>query len=129
WRRGGWLTLALGFAFTSRPTIAIASATVSISVAPTAVAATSAATTAIATVATTPIASVATSALAERSAPGAGAAVRLRAFALVTFGRLEQCAARQVYPTLAVDLGNQHLDLIADVDHVLDRRHAVVGQL
>src|SRR5581483_1185182 len=43
--------------------------------------------------------------------------------------RLEQRAPREVDPALAVDLGDQDGHLVADVDHVFDARHPVVGQL
>src|SRR5262249_35420135 len=48
---------------------------------------------------------------------------------LAVLGRLEQCAARQVHATLAIDLGDQHLQLVANFDHVLDARHTIVRQL
>ena len=42
---------------------------------------------------------------------------------------LHRGLARQVDAALAVDLGDQHLDLVADGHDVLDGRDAVVGQL
>src|SRR6266540_3328607 len=42
---------------------------------------------------------------------------------------LEQGAAREVDAALSIDLGHQHGHLVADVDHVFDARHPVVGQL
>ena len=54
------------------------------------------------------------------------ARVLLTASLFAALGRLEQRSAREVDAALAVDLGDQHLDLVADVDHVLDGRHAVV---
>src|SRR6266536_1677305 len=43
--------------------------------------------------------------------------------------RLEQRPPREVDPALAIDLGHQHRDLVADVHHVLDARHPIVGKL
>src|SRR4029078_12316990 len=42
---------------------------------------------------------------------------------------LHRGLARQVYATLAVDLGHDDHHLVADGHHVLDGRHVVVGEL
>src|SRR6476659_5209841 len=42
---------------------------------------------------------------------------------------LHRGLAREVDPTLSVDLGHDDHDLVADGDDVLDRRDVVVGQL
>src|SRR5438477_464210 len=81
------------------------------------------ASTAVATVATTPFAE-------GTSAFTAAFAVALGLLALVTvLGRLEQRSSGQVHPPLAIDLGDEHLDLVADVHHIFDGGDTVVRKL
>src|SRR5207253_2132361 len=74
---------------------------------------------------------VAVATLAARRARGAILAITTVQAALWAalagvLARLQQGPAREVDPALAVDLGDQDLDLVADVDDILDSRDAVV---
>src|SRR5439155_19714187 len=54
---------------------------------------------------------------------------RLLRLAAVVLRRCEECAVREVDSALAIDLGDQHLNLIANRADVLDGRNAMIGQL
>src|SRR6185369_2490706 len=45
------------------------------------------------------------------------------------FRLLEERLARQTHAALAVDVRDHHVDLVAELHHVLDRVHALVGEV
>src|SRR5205823_3649596 len=108
-----WTTAALALAVAPWPAVSIAAAK-------------AAATT---TAAAAPAGAVPATPLVERPwAPLAGiavAAVVLGGLGFLTLGGLEQRAPRQVHAALSIDLGDQDLNLVADVHHVLDSRDTV----
>src|SRR5207302_9907648 len=122
---GSWFRCAFALSLSKTTAAAFASwTTIPIAIA-TAATKAAAATTAVA-FATTPF--------VERTSPAATVAIArviVTAFGCVfaAFSRFEQCAMRQIDAAHAIDLGHQDLQLVADVDHILDGRYAVVGQL
>jgi len=128
--RGRWRRRAFGLAPRTTLSISVATSAETATAATTAAKAAAAATTAIALAA-----AFAATPLVERTPIATTLAVaRRRAFLsgvtlVPVFTRLEQGAMRQVDAAHAIDLGDQDLDLVADVDDILDAGHSMVRQL